>query len=287
VGVTYGYPISEYQGIRLGLNLQRAELLTSTLGSAQQAVDWVRNNGKTFQRTGDYLGQPIQFYGTRFDSYELVTGWYWDSRNRALFATRGTQHSLNLTYTVPGSDVEYWKAEYEYHQYFPLWRKFVFALGAELGYSRELGDTTAAPPYSNFFGGGPNSVRGFQESRLGPKDNFGNPYGGNLKVIGRGELIFPLPQKWQTSARAGLFYDIGNVFNQGGGTKFTDNAGFPIDTSFDIKQLRAAVGIGVQWLAPLGLFQFSYAIPVKYRSATELDRGDQLEGFQFSIGQAF
>jgi hypothetical protein len=34
-------------------------------------------------------------------------------------------------------------------------------------------------------------VRGFSESRLGPKDSFGNPYGGNLKVVGRAELLFP------------------------------------------------------------------------------------------------
>ena len=43
----------------------------------------------------------------------------------------------------------------------------------------------------------------------------------------------------------------------------------------------------VQWLAPLGLFRFSYAIPLRYEKATEFDHGDELEGFQFSIGRAF
>src|SRR5690606_6827987 len=117
--------------------------------------------------------------------------------------------------------------------------------------------------------------------------NFGNPYGGNLKVIGRVELLFPLPEKWQSSARVGLFYDIGNIFYEGDGVRFTDRAGFPVDYSFDVKELRSSVGIGVQWLAPLGLFRFSYGIPLRYRKGTELYYGDELEGFQFSIGQAF
>jgi outer membrane protein insertion porin family len=43
----------------------------------------------------------------------------------------------------------------------------------------------------------------------------------------------------------------------------------------------------VQWLAPLGLFRFSYAFPLRYRDETELNYGDELERFQFSIGQAF
>ena len=68
---------------------------------------------------------------------------------------------------------------------------------------------------------------------------------------------------------------------------FYDKKGFPIDTSFDLGDLRASTGIAVQWLAPLGLFRFSYGIPLRYKKATEFDYGDELEGFQFSIGRAF
>ena len=51
--------------------------------------------------------------------------------------------------------------------------------------------------------------------------------------------------------------------------------------------MKSSVGVSVQWLAPLGLFRFSYGVPLKYRRSTELDYGDELEQFQFSIGQAF
>ena len=79
--------------------------------------------------------------------------------------------------------------------------------------AKPLGDTTALPPYRQYFAGGPDSVRGFRESRLGPKDSFGRPYGGNIKTVAQTELLLPMPEKWRNSARFSLFFDIGNVFS--------------------------------------------------------------------------
>ena len=51
---------------------------------------------------------------------------------------------------------------------------------------------------------------------------------------------------------------------------------------------KQSVGVAVQWLAPLGVFRFSYAIPLNDESGdTPIEWGDETEGFQFSIGQAF
>ena len=58
-------------------------------------------------------------------------------------------------------------------------------------------------------------MRGYRESRLGPKDSFGNPYGGNMKVASQLELLLPMPEKWRNSARFSAFFDIGNVFSTG------------------------------------------------------------------------
>ena len=152
--------------------------------------------------------------------------------------------------------------------------------------SEALGDTTAAPPYKQFYGGGPQSVRGFKESYLGPRDSFGRPYGGNMLVASQLELIIPLPEKFASQARASLFYDVGNVFNTGE-VGFTDKLGSPLEYKPDVDELRASVGIGVQWLAPLGLFRFSYAYPLNPYNGNDRYYGDELERFQFSIGQAF
>jgi outer membrane protein insertion porin family len=292
-GLDYSYPITEFQYLRFGLSLQRAELLTNDSGSAVQATDWVRNNGNPDPpRTITDFGTPITFYGTKFNTAELIVGYSYDSRNRALFADRGTRHSLSLSYTAPGvSDVQYYVANYEFLKYVPLYKRLTLAFNAELGYGEALGDTTALPPFRQFFAGGPDSVRGYRESRLGPKDNFGNPYGGNMKVVGRTELILPLPQKFSSSARLSLFYDIGNVFSTQGVNFFSkpqpDGTRTPVDYNFAYDKLKKSAGISVQWLAPLGLFRFSYAFPMNADPGDNFRYQDEEERFQFSIGQAF
>ena len=282
LSVNYGYPLSEFQTLTMGLAYQRSELLSST-SSTQQSQDWVANNGNPFIED---FGGGVVFFGTEFDTYELVLGWTYDSRNRALFATRGMRNQLFLSTAVPGSEVEYYTARYNLTMYWPLWRRFVLRYNLEAGVGEALGDTTALPPYKQFFGGGPQSVRGFRESYLGPRDSFGNPYGGNVLVASQLELILPLPDKWASQARASLFYDVGNVFNTGE-VEFTDKLGSPIEYKPDFEELRTSVGIGVQWLAPMGLFRFSYAYPLNDYTGNDRFFGDEVERFQFSIGQAF
>jgi len=281
--VDYGYPISEYQTLSFGLTYQHSELLSST-NSTRQAQEWVANNGNPFIED---VGNGAVFFGTEFDTFELIVGWTFDSRNRAIFANRGTRQQIFLSYAIPGSDVQFYQARYSFTKYVPLWsNKWTLRVNSELGIGEALGETTALPPYKQFYGGGPQSVRGFKESYLGPRDSFGRPYGGNVLVASQVELILPLPEKWASQARASLFYDIGNVFNTGEVT-FTDKLGAPLEYKPDFDELRASVGIGVQWLAPLGLFRFSYAYPLNAYDGNDRYYGDELERFQFSIGQAF
>ena len=282
-GLDYGYPITEYQALRFGLSAQNSELLTSPTGSAQQAVDWVRNNGNSFVVT-----QPgAVYFGTEYTTFEVVAGWSIDTRNRALFADRGMRHALSLNYSLPGGDVEYWVANYSYLQFLPIYGPFTLALIGELAYGEDIGDTTSLPPYRQFFAGGPESVRGYRESRLGPKDNFGNPYGGNMKVVARAELLFPIPEKWKATTRVSLFYDIGNVFSTGH-VNFTGvDRVTPITYEFEYDKLKHSTGLAVQWLAPLGIFRFSYAFPLNAYKGDSVVFEDEVEKFQFSVGQAF
>src|SRR5210317_2341021 len=232
--VDYGYPISEYQTLSFGLTYQHSELLSST-NSTRQAQEWVANNGNPFIEN---IGNGAVFFGTEFDTFELIAGWTYDSRNRALFANRGTRQQFFLSYAMPGSDVEFYQARYSFTKYIPLWsNKWTLRLNSEIGIGEALGETTALPPYKQFYGGGPQSVRGFKESYLGPRDSFGTPYGGNVLVASQVELILPLPDKWSSQARASLFYDIGNVFNTGE-VNFTDKLGAPIEYKPDFDELR-------------------------------------------------
>ncbi len=296
---SWSYPISEYQGLQIGISANKSSLVVREGYSALQSVNWVKSNGKSFERAladtnGDgvinSLDNPYTVFGTNFYTYELSGGWSYDSRNRALFADRGMHQVLSGRFAIPLSDVQYYALNYEFVKYFPIWKKWIFSLNASYDYASALGKTTAVPPYLNYFAGGPDSVRGFRESRLGPRDNIGigNPYGGNFRVVNRAELIFPVPDKWRSAARVSWFFDLGNVFQTGNKVQFlgVDDV-TPVNYHFSYTQLKRSTGLAVQWLAPLGLFRFSYGIPLHTFPGNTVRFGDEVERFQFSIGQAF
>jgi len=278
----YGFPITEFQSLSVGLAFNKSELLSSAR-STLQAQEWVTNNGNPFLNSSS---GGIDFFGTEFNSTELILGWIYDSRNRALFADRGSRQQIFLSYAVPGSDVEYFTARYNYTKYINIYGPWTIRINAELGWGEALGSTTALPPYKQFYGGGPESIRGYKESWMGPIDSYGRPYGGNVLVASQLELIIPLPEKFSSQARASIFYDIGNLFNTGE-VSFTDKLGSPVEYKPEFDDLRTSVGVAVQWLAPMGLFRFSYALPLNEFKGNDRFYGDQIERFQFSIGQAF
>jgi outer membrane protein insertion porin family len=203
-----------------------------------------------------------------------------------LFPDVGTRLRTNIGVTVPGSDIEYYVASVDFERYFVLGGDWRFRIAADLAYGDSYGDTTSLPPYRHFLGGGPDSVRGFRESTLGPRDSQRRPSGGNLLFANQYELIVPTPDRFGAALRMSLFVDVGNVFSTGG-TRFFDRLGDPIDHRFDYAKLKRSAGLGVEWLAPLGLLRFSYATPLNADRETDRFFGDEVERFQFSIRQAF
>jgi outer membrane protein insertion porin family len=293
------YPITEYQYLQVGVSANKNELVVSQGYSSQQAIDWVQHNGHMFTRylddtNGDgvinSLDSPYTVYGTDFYSYELTGGWNFDTRNRALFADRGMHLAVSGRYALPFSDVRYYATNFQYLQYVPVYHKWLLSYQATVDYASALGKTTFLPPYLNYFAGGPDSVRGYRESTLGPRDNIGigNPFGGNFRVINRLELLFPVPDKWKSAARVSWFYDMGNVFYTGNKVPFLGEDDItPVNYHFSYDRLKRSTGIAVQWLAPLGLFRFSYGIPLNAYPGDTVRFNDETERFQFSIGQAF
>jgi len=297
LGLTYGYPISEFQGVSAGVSLQHVDLLTYNSSSAQQAVRWVEQNGNPYrseavstyiQPDGSTTSYSTELLGSRYDSVELTAGWQYDSRNRSLFADRGMRHALSFSVVPPISNVRYMLASYEFSGFLPIWRRWVLSEAIQIAYGQPLGKTIGMPPYKRFYAGGPDTVRGYTEDTLGPVDTNGNPYGGNLLTVARTELIVPLPEKWQTSARGSLFFDMGNVFSTDGTTFVGSDLETPVEYKFSYHALKQGTGVAVQWLAPsLGIFRFSYGIALNPTRAVGVQFADRTEGFQFSIGQSF
>jgi outer membrane protein insertion porin family len=277
-GMTWGFPVSENQQFRLGFVYQNSELLMSAF-SSRQSIDWVLDNGDSF-----FVGNG--YFGTEIKSIGLIASWIFENRNRTIFPDLGMRLSTGVQATIPGSNVEYYTANFNVEKYFRLPGVMRIRINSELYYGDSFGETTALPPFKNFFGGGQQSVRGFKENYLGPRDSNANPNGGNLLVANQFELLLPTPAKFQSSARIALFVDVGNVFYTGD-IEFYDLLGDPIDTSFDFDKLKTSYGVGVQWLSPMGLLEFSYAIPLNADEATDRYFKDQTEGFQFGIRNAF
>src|SRR5256712_309431 len=107
------------------------------------------------------------------------------------------------------------------------------------------------PPDQRFYGGGPNSVRGYARNELGPRvyvtdDTTGgvyrnvtaSPIGGNSIVVMNAELRLPTPL-FPDRMRLALFVDAGQVWERGGdpGT---------------VTGVRVTPGVGLRFTTPLG-----------------------------------
>jgi outer membrane protein insertion porin family len=166
---------------------------------------------------------------------------------------------------APGASLNYYRATYQYQRYFPISRDYTLMLNGEVGYGDGYGDTPTLPFFKNFFVGGVNSLRGFRVFTVGPKDVQGNPRGGNRKVLGNAEFLFPFPGlAGDKSARMSVFFDTG----------------FAAD-KFDMSELRASAGVGVLWVSPMGPLKISVAAPIRDVAS------DRKQLFQFTFGGAF
>jgi len=73
----YGYPITEYQRLSLGLSASYVDIVTSINFSAPEAIDWVLHNGRPYnlQTFGGTPPQAFYDFGTKFATWEVNAGW--------------------------------------------------------------------------------------------------------------------------------------------------------------------------------------------------------------------
>ena len=92
--------------------------------------------------------------------------------------------------------------------------------------------------------------------------------GGTRRFNLNNELYVPVPGAGNDRTfRMFGYLDVGNVW------------GSNQQVTFD--SLRAAAGVGVSWLSPLGPLKLSYGVPIKQQP------GDRIQKLQFQIGTAF
>ena len=241
-------PVTEYDGINFGLGFERTVLGLDSV-SPQRYIDYVNT------------------FGTRSDTFRGSLGFSRDTRDSIYFPRNGYLIEAGGEIGLPGGDVKFYRFQSKAQYLRPIWGPIVLNLNAEFGYADGYGGKPL-PFFKNFYAGGVDSVRGFEQSSLGPKDVNGDFIGGNRRIVGNIELLFPMPGvKGDKSVRLSTFVDFGNVF--------------AANEKIRLGDLRSSVGFAVSWFSPVGPLKFSLAKPIRQKAT------DKVERFQFLLGRVF
>ncbi|MDF2416590.1 outer membrane protein assembly factor BamA [Acinetobacter beijerinckii] len=319
--LSFGYPIDENQSLSASLGVDQTKVRTGPSVSTYIRDYLLANGGKATGSstycpedqlekdpdTGAYTGKCNAgmereyfnaFEGT-FLTYNLNLGWSYNTLNRPIFPTSGMSHRVGLEIGLPGSDVDYQKMTYDAQAFKSLPMGFVLRGYGKLGYGNDL------PFYKNFYAGGYGSVRGYDNSSLGPKypsvifqeTNKNDPdpeeVGGNALVQFGTELALPLPFKgdWTRQVRPVLFAEGAQVFDTQcdvpkgnvliNGSSIDMKQYCQDNNKFDFGNMRYSVGVGFTWITMIGPLSLSYAYPLNDKP------GDDTKSIQFEIGRTF
>jgi len=251
--VGFGVPVTETDTINYGLRFEQTKL---TLFSNSPPV---------------YVNFVNQF-GYVSNAFIASAGWSRDTRDDILYPVKGRLQSFSFETGLPFGDLAYYKVQYLQSWYYPVYQDFVVNLRGNIGWADGL-DNKPLPFFKAFYAGGPGTVRGYENSSLGPRDIYGNTLGGRRLITGTAEAFYPI-LKGDKAVRASVFVDAGQVWATNDSQ--AENQAYPGSQDF-----RYAAGVGVSWNSPLGPLKFSYAIPFGTKPY------DRIQKFQFSAGTAF
>ncbi|MBA3623425.1 MAG: outer membrane protein assembly factor BamA [Methylibium sp.] len=247
MAIRFGVPFSELDTVFFGIGWERTEI---------KAGASIPNS---------YFLYREQF-GDTSDSLPLTLGWQRDGRDSALVPTQGRYQRLSAEWSV-ALDTRYLRTNYQIQQWVPFTKRYTLGLNAEIGYGKGFSDRPY-PIFKNFYGGGLGSVRGFDQGSLGPVDVTGAYIGGNRRMNINAEFYVPMPGSGNDrTLRLFGYVDAGNVWGE--------------NESIELDSLRAAAGIGLSWISPVGPLKLSYGQPFRKFSQ------DRIQRFQFQIGTAF
>ncbi|KEY91511.1 outer membrane protein assembly factor [Candidatus Photodesmus blepharus] len=248
----------------------------------------------------------IDSYGSlNINDFDINISWTRNKLNSTYFPTSGNYQRIFYKMTLPGSDIQYFKVQYDIRQYIPLSRgqEFAFLMRGRIGYGNGYGETDGQdnlfPFYENYYAGGFTTLRGFSSNSVGPKavyrdySNSNNGFdistndsvGGNAIALASLELIVPMPfisTEIRNQVRTSVFIDAASVWD----TEFdyrdfgADHGNQYYDYS-DPLSYRVSYGASLQWMSPIGPLVFSLAKPIR------IYESDDKEFFTFTIGKAF
>jgi outer membrane protein insertion porin family len=310
--VGFGFPINEFNYLNFGAGVE-----VSTLKTGQNAQRWDQIE-ELYESQGKDPSLDTEF---DYNLFKLKSSWRYNSLNRSVFPDRGSSHIVKGEMTVPGSDIQFYKLDYEFNQYWPISNDgWSFRVRSKLAYGSGYGNTEKMPYFENYYIRGNNKIRGFDKGNIGPPviyryrsvESIPSPIpgeqniivtlpeafdtlnvsprqsvGGNALAVGTLELFFPVPFTEESSTfRSSVFADIGSTWD----TEFDKKSRFGSLAEaeqakvFDYSKpdrYRASYGLAFNWLSPMGPIMISWSKPIKQYE------GDDHEVISFEIGQVF
>jgi len=196
----------------------------------------------------------------------VLGGLTWDTRDSLFLTRRG--ELIELTGFVAGGGlggtVQDYGISLEAAKYWSLPWDLIFFLRGQLSVVDSWGESDNVPLFDRLYLGGANNMRGFDFRDVGPKDQDGNPIGGNSLAYMTAEITFPIV----TRLRGAFFVDVGYV----------NAASYDWNTS----NVNADFGFGIRLDLPIGPIRLDYGIPFI------TDEFNNSSGkFNFNIGYQF
>jgi len=225
--------------------------------------------------------QFLLLHPSPYNQFTGNLGFVHSHLDRAIFPTDGSLQRLNVSFGVPvlNSSLGYYKATFDAKWFFPLGHGFIFHPHVLLGYGDGFGSTHSLPFFNNFFGGGIETLLGYEPNTLGPQNpnDIGTAVGGNVEMFGGLNMIFPngVTDKLRTS----LYVAFGSIFqtHHTVGNPGSPGVGPTMYESVSLKNIRGSAGLVVSWFSPIGIISVGYGVPFNVKGA-------QVQQFGFTFG---
>ena len=191
-----------------------------------------------------------------------------DKRDNVFNPTRGTfvSQTVDVAGGILGGTKDFYRISDKGSYYLPLNFNAVVEFSLRAGMIQAYGDSEKVPIFERFYAGGAQTIRGYEERKVGPLDPVtGDPIGGNSLLVGNVEFIIPLIDFIKLAA----FYDIGNVWAK---VREFGSGGF-----------KSGVGMGLRVRTPIGPVKLDYGYPLNDEPG-ETNRSGK---FYFSISRGF
>lgn len=254
-----------YDEVRTGGNIRLGKEFTDNLrGDLSYKLEDVKISNLISNASQDFQNEVGSNWISAL-TYEMT----WDTRDNVFNPGKGyiINGSIQDAGGVFGGDKNFVKGTFGVSYYHTFFEKFVIELKGRGGLSGPYGSSDEVPVYERFYAGGANTIRGYKERRVGPRDpGSDEPIGGEAIVLGNAELTFPL---YENILKGAVFYDVGNVWRR--------NEDFLVGGHY-----RAGVGVGVRVKTPVGPVRVDYGYPLNRQE------GDSSTGeFYFSMSRGF